>query len=174
MATAGVGILRVRTRSQRRTGFQIASCIAGALAALLALPLVAQIRPGFRGSGSKYPEFYQLPPTGGPQTNRLKGMFLGNEWQHLSNKVFRVNGMKIEHYEWSGATNLVAVAPECLFDAEARVAWSTGRLDLTGLSGGVTIRGASGFFARMGDSTLILTNKVRTTIQRELIGPITP
>lgn len=141
---------------------------------LLVLPLVAQIRAGFRGTGSKYPEFYILPPTGGAQTNRLKGMFIGNGWQHLSNKVFRVNGMKIEHYEWSGETNLVAIAPECLFDAEARVAWSTGRLDIVGMSGGVTIRGARGFFARMGDSTLIISNKVRTTIQRELIGPITP
>lgn len=146
----------------------------GALALLLAVPLFAQIRQGFRGSGSKYPEFYPLQPGTGPQTNRLKGMFFGSEWQHLSNKVFRVNGMKIEHYEWAGTTNLVATAPECLFDAEARIAWSTGRLDIVGMSGALTIRGQRGFFARMRESTLMISNDVRTTIQRELIGPITP
>lgn len=148
--------------------------IAGALALLLAVPLFAQIRPGFRGSGSKYPEFYPLQPTTGPQTNRLKGMFFGNEWQHLSNKVFRVNGMKIEHYEWTGTTNLVATAPECFFDADARIAWSTGRLDIVGMGNGLTIRGRRGFLARMRESTLMISNDVRTTIQRELIGPITP
>lgn len=142
--------------------------------ALLSFPLSGQIRQGFKGVGSRYPEFYELPSTGRAQTNRLKGLFFGSEWQHLSNKVFRVNGMRIEHYELSGSTNLVATAPECLFDAEARVAWSTGRLEIVGMSGGLTIHGTRGFFARMRESTLTISNKVRTTLQREFIGPILP
>lgn len=141
---------------------------------LLAAPLLGQIRAGFKGSGSKYPEYFELPLTGGSQTNRLRGMFFGNEWQHLSNKVFRVTAMRIEHYEMSGSTNLIAIAPECLFDADARVAWSTGRLDIVGMNGGIAIRGNRGFQARMGDSTLTISNKVRTVIQRELVRPITP
>lgn len=141
---------------------------------LLAAPLPGQIRSGFKGSGSKYPEYFEMPLTGGSQTNRLRGMFFGNEWQHLSNKVFRVTMMRIEHYEMSGGTNLVAIAPECLFDADARVAWSTGRLDIVGMNGGITIRGNRGFQARMTDSTLTISNKVRTVIQRELVRPITP
>ena len=68
----------------------------------------------------------------------------------------------------------VAVAPECLFDADARVAWSTGRLDIVGMNGGITIRGNRGFQARMTDSTLTISNRVRTVIQRELVRPITP
>lgn len=162
------------SRTFQQLRFRPAILLAGALALLLAAPMVAQIRSGFRGSGSKYPEFYPLQPTAGPQTNRLKGMFFGNEWQHLSNKVFRVSGMKIEHYEWSGTTNLVATAPECFFDADARTAWSTGRLDIVGMGNGLTIRGRRGFLARMRESTLMISNDVRTTIQRQLIGPITP
>lgn len=141
---------------------------------LLAVPLPGQIRSGFKGSGSKYPEYFELPLTGGSQTNRLRGMFLGTEWQHLSNKVFRVTAMRIEHYEMSGGTNLIAIAPECLFDAGARVAWSTGRLDIVGMNGGITIRGERGFQARMTNSTLTISNRVRTVIQRELVRPITP
>ena len=145
------------------------------LAALVAVrPALAQIRGGFKGSGSKYPEFYPSLNTGGPQTNRLRGLFTGDQWQHLSNKVFRVSGMRIEHYETTGATNLVAVAPECLFDAEARVAWSTGRLDIAGQDGAVTLRGQSGFFARMTNSTLTISNKVKTTIRRDLAGSLAP
>ncbi len=141
---------------------------------LLVAPVLGQLRSGFKGRGSKYPEYFELPLTGGSQTNRLRGMFFGNEWQHLSNKVFRVTAMRIEHYEMSGGTNLVAVAPECLFDADARVAWSTGRLDIVGMNGGITIRGNRGFQARMTDSTLTISNRVRTVIQRELVRPITP
>ena len=142
--------------------------------ALLVVPLFGQIRSGFKGSGSKYPEYFELPLTGGSQTNRLRGMFLGTEWQHLSNKVFRVTAMRIEHYEMSGGTNLIAIAPECFFDVGVRVAWSTGRLDIVGMNGGITIRGNRGFQARMADSTLTISNRVRTVLQRELIRPITP
>lgn len=142
--------------------------------ALLSSSLFGQIRQGFKGIGSRYPEFYELPSTGRAQTNRLKGMFFGNEWQHLSNKVFRVSGMRIEHYELAGSTNLIATAPECLFDAEARVAWSAGPLEIVGMDGGLKIRGTRGFYARMRESTLTLSNKVRTAIQREFIGPILP
>ena len=148
--------------------------LAAGLVALLVWPLSAQIRAGFKGSGSKYPEFYPLPLTGGSQTNRLRGMFLGDQWQHLSNKVFRVTEMRIEHYAVNGATNLVAVAPECLFDAEARVAWSTGRLEIIGNSGAVTIHGQRGFFARMSDSTLTISNQVKTAIQRDFVGSFAP
>lgn len=162
------------TNVHRQTSRWPAHLLVVGVMALLVAPLFGQIRSGFKGSGSKYPEYFELPLTGGSQTNRLRGMFFGNEWQHLSNKVFRVTAMRIEHYEMSGATNLVATAPECLFDAEARTAWSTGRLDIVGMNGGVTIRGSRGFQARMKDSTLTISNKVRTSILRELVGPITP
>ena len=162
------------TNVHPRTFRVLALMLVAGVLTLLVVPLSGQIRSGFKGSGSKYPEYFELPLAGGSQTNRLRGMFFGNEWQHLSNKVFRVTTMRIEHYEMTGSTNLIALAPECLFDADARVAWSTGRLDIVGLDGGIVIRGNRGFQARMGDSTLTISNKVRTVIQRELVGPIKP
>lgn len=144
------------------------------IVALVAATATAQIRGGFKGSGSKYPEYYPITPGTSTQTNRLRGLFFGQDWQHLSNKVFRVNGMRIEHYEVTGGTNLVAVAPECLFDAEARVAWSTGRLDIAVHDGAIRLNGRRGFFARMADSTLRLSNDVKATIRRDLTGSIAP
>lgn len=141
-----------------------------ALALAVAVPLLAQIQQGFKGSGSKYPEFYQLPKTGGIQTNRLRGMFFGTNWLHLSNKVFRVAGMRLEHYEMSGPTNLVAQAPECLFDTQARVAWSTGHLDIIGMAGALVLQGRQGFQVQMTNSTLIVSNRVRTVIQLERLN----
>lgn len=152
----------------------LAAGLALGAAVLLTGTTTAQIRGGFKGSGSKYPEYYPITPGAGTQTNRLRGLFFGQDWQHLSNKVFRVNGMRIEHYEMTGGTNLVAVAPECLFDAEARVAWSTGRLDIVAQEGSVRLNGRRGFFASMTNSTLFLSNDVKATIRRELAGPIAP
>lgn len=152
----------------------LANGLALGIAALLAVTATAQIRGGFKGSGSKYPEYYPSVPGTGTQTNRLRGLFFGQDWQHLSNRVFRVNGMRIEHYEFTGTTNLVAVAPECLFDAEARVAWSTGRLEIVGQEGAVTLQGNRGFFATMTNSTLMISNRVKTSIRRELAGPLIP
>jgi hypothetical protein len=153
---------------------RLATGLALGIAALLAATATAQIRGGFKGSGSKYPEYYPIMPGTGTQTNRLRGLFFGQDWQHLSNKVFRVNGMRIEHYELTGGTNLVAVAPECLFDAEARVAWSTGRLEIVGQDGAVTLQGSRGFFTRMADSTLTISNRVKTAIRRDLAGSFAP
>ena len=144
------------------------------LAVAVTVPLLAQLQQGFKGSGSKYPEYYALPKTGGIQTNRLRGMFFGTNWLHLSNKVFRVVGMRLEHYEMNGTTNLIAQAPECLFDTRERVAWSTGRLDIVGMAGALVLQGKRGFQVQMKTSTLIVSNRVRTVIQRELLDDSKP
>jgi hypothetical protein len=139
------------------------------LAVALVGPLAGQIRQGYKGSVWKFPDYYDTPLTGPSQTNRLKGMILGEAGQHLSNRVFRVMEMQLEHYELDGKTNLLARAPECLFDASDRVAWSTGRLEIVGLNGAMFVQGRQGFQARMTNSTLIISNRVRTIINQDLV-----
>ena len=136
---------------------------------LVALPLLGQIRQGFTGSSWKFPEYYEIPFTGGIQTNKLRGLALGSEGYHLSNRLFRVTDMHIEHYGMDSRTNLVARAPECLFDASTRVAWSTGRLEIVAMDGEMTMRGTHGFQVRMTNSTLTISNRVRTTIRHGLV-----
>lgn len=146
-------------------------CLGGVLLLALALagPLAGQVRQGSRGSAWKFPDYYDTPLIGSSQTNRLKGMILGEAGQHLSNRVFRITDMQLEHYELDGKTNLVARAPECLFDASDRVAWSTGRLEIVGLNGAMFVHGRQGFQARMTNSTLIISNRVRTIINQDLV-----
>ena len=55
----------MRTLTHRPGSCRPAWVLAAGLVALLVWPLSAQIRAGFKGSGSKYPEFNPLQPTGG-------------------------------------------------------------------------------------------------------------
>lgn len=152
---------------------------------LLGLPLFGQLSRKIRAKDVKFPEFYEspggqkvadLPPSARSQlrTNRLKSILMGKEGQYLSNEIFLINEMQLEHYQPDGRTSLVAQAPQCLFDSDSRVAWSTGRLDLTGLEGAVLVHGRAGFQVRMTNSTMSISNRVRTIIRQDLLRPAKP
>ena len=140
------------------------------LALALAAPLVAQIQQGFKSTAWKFPEYYETPLPGEKRSYPLKGMISGEQGRHLSNSVYFVTGMLLEHYAVEGATKLLARAPECLFNADTRLAWSTGRLEIVGRGGALTVEGNRGFQANMTNSTLIISNRVRTVIQRGLLN----
>ncbi|PYJ00047.1 MAG: hypothetical protein DME25_21605 [Verrucomicrobia bacterium] len=87
--------------------------------------------------------------------------------QYITNDTWRLTQMRLEHFQFDGQTNLVAQAPQCLFDEETRVAWSTGRLEIVGLHGALFVEGNEGFEARMTNSTLTISNRVRTVLRQE-------
>jgi hypothetical protein len=138
------------------------------------VPLVAQIQQGFRGTAWKFPEYYETPLPGAKRTYPLKGLISGAQGRHLSNDLYLVSGMRLEQYAWEGPTNLLARAPECFFKADTRVAWSTGRLEIVGMGGRLTIEGNQGFQATMTNATLIISNRVRTVLERSPLNEYRP
>jgi len=144
------------------------------LALALAAPLVAQIQQGFKSTAWKFPEYHETPLPGEKRTYPLRGLISGEQGRHLSNSIYFVTGMRLEHYAWEGATNLLARAPECLFNTDTRIAWSTGRLEIIGMGGALSVEGKQGFQANMTNSTLIISNRVRTVIQRVLLNQSKP
>jgi len=135
------------------------------------VPLVAQLQQGFKGTAWKFPEYYETPLPGKNRSFPLKGLISGEQGRHLSNSLYLVIGMLLEHYEFEGVTNLLARAPECLFNMDTRLAWSTGRLEIVGMGGALTVEGNQGFLARMTNSTLTISNRVRTVIRQDLLPP---
>lgn len=115
-----------------------------------------------------------MPLTGKNRSFPLKGLISGQHGQHLSNSIYLVTGMRLEHYEFEGVTNLLARAPECVFNTDTRVAWSTGRLEIVGMGGALTIHGNQGFQASLTNSILIISNRVRTVIERGLLNESKP
>jgi hypothetical protein len=71
-------------------------------------------------------------------------------------------------------TNLVALAPACFLDTSNRLVLSTGRLELLGLQRRLTVKGDEGFLFYLTNSTLIVSNHVRTYIHPELLRSAAP
>jgi hypothetical protein len=139
-----------------------------ALGLLAAVPLRGQLG-NMVIRNFKLPELYDTLLTGRSQTNRLKGLFMGAVGHPVTNEVLRFTQMHIEHYQFDGQTNLIARAPECFFDRESKVAWSTGRLEIVGMSGAMFVEGNDGFQVRMTNSTLTISNRVRTVLRQGLV-----
>ena len=121
----------------------------------------------------KLPDFY--PPGIAVKTpSRLRSLITGAEAQPLPNGLIAVHRMRIENYLRDGRTNLVAQAPACRIDPSARTVTSAGRLDLRVLDGRIVLTGEHGFTFYMTNTHLIVSNRVRTVIQRQLLETAQP
>jgi hypothetical protein len=104
----------------------------------------------------------------------MKGIFIGAEGHTISKDLVRFIGVRIEYFGLDGKTNMVVVAPEAFFDSNPRIAWSTGRLDITAMGGAMRVRGNEGFQVRMTNSTLTISNRVRTVIRQDVVNRVKP
>ena len=120
--------------------------------------------------GFKNLEFYE--GGGATQTHRLKSLISGAEARPLGSNWW-VSQMKIEAYDPDGRTNLIARAPECLFEPRLQIASSTGRLELAASDGRFFVEG-QGFLCRRTNLYLIISNQVRTVIHHQLFPSTSP
>ena len=133
---------------------------------VLAVAALAQFGNSGVVRGFKFPEFYERAPG---QTNRLlKTLIIGSEARPAAGG-YDVKDMRIETFEESGATNIIARAPQCNVDLGRRIVWSTGRLEVATANGQFWTEGNEGFFCRMSNTVVILSNQVRTVINRQLV-----
>ncbi len=131
----------------------------------LALALTGQVGELFKGFKLPYYE----SASGKNPKSFLKSQFTGGEARMLSNGLVSVTkGVRIEDLLADGKTNLIATAPQCVVDSKSRVAYSTSRLEVETANGQLTIQG-EGFFYQQTNFSLTLSNRVETTIHRELL-----
>jgi hypothetical protein len=133
----------------------------------IAPALLAQLGR-FAGKNFKFPEYYEASALSGSKTNRLKSLLTGTEARYLSNNLYDITRMRLDTYQVDGHTSLVAKAPQCLLDVNARTATSTGRLEITSWDGALFVEGNEGFLVRMTNSSLTISNHVRTVIRQAL------
>src|SRR5262245_51918680 len=119
---AHAGKQRVKIPREQAFGWGRPIVWVGALicALLMAVSLSGQISRLAKVANFKYPEFYESEKSGPIQTNRLRGLLMASQAQYLSNDMFLLTQMRLDHYQLDGETNLVALAPECFFNAETR------------------------------------------------------
>jgi hypothetical protein len=99
----------------------------------------------------------------------MKGCLILGEGEYLPGGLVLGKVMQLEQYTPEGRTNLVARAPECLFDPAAHLAWSTGRLEIVAMDGRFVLATRHGFQANLTNTTLTLSNRVRTVLQQNLM-----
>jgi hypothetical protein len=149
----------------------------GAFLALMSVPIrpaVAQFGGKSRAKDFKL-EFYEASERKLSITNRTRSFIAGAEGLYLTNNLVQLTSTRLENYAPGGAvTNLVALAPECFLDTSNRLVSSTGRLELLGLQRRLTVKGDEGFLFSLSNSTLIVSNHVRTYIHPELLRPASP
>src|SRR5689334_24151802 len=81
---------------------------------------------------------------------KYKALLSGREIRPLSNGVYSVLEVRIESYQFDGTTNLIARTPDCFFNADTRVAWSSNRLVLESPNG-LSMEGI-GFYCQLTNS----------------------
>ncbi len=100
-----------------------------------------------------------------PDQQQIKSRISGAEAQQLTGDLWLIKKVKIEKFEVTGKLQLVAVAPECVYDRVNAVAHSPGELHLRSGDGQVRIDG-EGFLWRQNDSLLTISNQVETVIDQ--------
>ena len=146
-----------------------------ALALFAVAPSIAQIGGRGRATNFRHRELYDAGDSKVNVTNRVKSYLTAAEGVYLTNHLVALISTRLENYAPEGEfTNLVAIVPACLLDTMGRSVSSTGGLELLGLQRRLLVRGDEGFIFLLTNSTLIVSNHVRTYIHPELLHSVSP
>ncbi len=99
-----------------------------------------------------------------PNETRVKSRMSVTEAQPLAGGLLAVKQLKLETFSTNGAPQVVAEAPECVYDQGNRTANSAGHLQLRNGDGKLRIEG-DGFLWRQDDSSLTISNHVHMVIE---------
>lgn len=132
-------------------------------AVLLAVTRVQAQQLPISGSAN---DFDSVEYYGAPHQQDIKRLFSGAEAQPLPGGLLLVKKVKIEMFDISGKLQLVAEAPECIYDPVNVVANSPGEVHLRTGDGQLKIDG-EGFLWRQNDSVFTISNQVETVIDRK-------
>ncbi|MGH8022308.1 MAG: hypothetical protein ACRED1_01910 [Limisphaerales bacterium] len=140
---------------------RLAPLLAAAAVSLAALCVCGQQLP-ISGAAS---DFNSVEYYGPPHQQDIRRLFSGAEAQPLPGGLLLVKEVKIEMFDVSGKLQLVAKAPECVYDPVNVVASSSGEVHVRAGDGELTIDG-EGFSWRQNDSIFTISNRVETVIER--------
>jgi len=100
-----------------------------------------------------------------PHQQEIKCWLSGAEADPLAGGLLLVKEFKIEKFNIDGKLQLIAQAPQCIYDPINGVASSPGELHMRTGDGQLQIDG-EGFLWRQSDSFLTISNQVQTVIKK--------
>ncbi len=150
---------------------RVALAASGAAVALwLCQPLWSQTtnqpaRDGLLIKNFVLAEHYEAPGARPGQTNLLKALVIGKTAVPYGHDLYLVREMRMEQFLQDGRTNLVARSPECIVDLNRKEISSSQHVKADGNGGNLFIEG-DGFFCRLTNLYLVISNNVRTVIRQ--------
>lgn len=108
-----------------------------------------------------------------PNESQLKTRLSGADVQPLEGGALDIKQLKLEWFTTNGLPQVIVKAPECVYDPNKGEAHSPGKLFVQNGDGKIRIEG-DGFLWRQSDSSLTISNNVRTTAETDLKGKPVP
>lgn len=108
-----------------------------------------------------------------PAQMQVKSRLSGADAQPLEGGLLDIKQLRLEMFATNGGLQVVVTAPECVYDVPNQIANSSGKLFLHDGDGKIQVEG-EGFLWRQNDSSLTISNRVRTTIENDLKGNFAP
>ncbi len=96
--------------------------------------------------------------------NRRRSVLYGEEALYISNRIYLINGLKIETYNDKEQVSWTVEAPKCYFNYNTRSAYSDGSLTASSVDSQFFISGV-GFEWKQTDSFLTISNNVKTKVR---------
>ena len=118
----------------------------------------AQTMAGGRASDFTSVEYFDAP-----HELQMKSRLSGAEASPEAGGLLIIRQFKLEKFDENGRREIVVTAPECVYDTLNGVASSAGKLQLQTGDGKIRVEG-EGFLWRQADSSLTISNDVRTVI----------
>jgi hypothetical protein len=114
--------------------------------------------------GSHASDFSSVAYFEAPHQQQMKSRLSGAEAQPLAGGLLAIKQLKLETFNTNGSPAMVVEAPECVYDTLNGTANSPGHLQLRTGDGDFRVEG-DGFLWRQNDSSLTISNQVRTVIE---------
>jgi hypothetical protein len=152
------------TRHQRTSRRQVTLSMGLSLVAVILLAPTSNRAQEFPSAGGASDfnsvEYYSEAP----HQQQIKRWLSGAEAQSLPGGLLLVKQVKIETFNVDGKLQLIAKAPECVYDPINGVASSPGEVHMQTGDGQLRVNG-KGFLWRQSDSFLTISNNVETTLE---------
>lgn len=100
-----------------------------------------------------------------PNHTRLKFQITGARAQPEAGNRVRVTEARVQSFRVSGEPEMIIIAPDCVYNPSQRTATSPGRLEVRTGDNRFSVEG-EGFLWRGDESTLTISNQVRSVIHR--------
>lgn len=123
----------------------------------------AQSPLGSKGKDLQFPDY--------DSQQRLRSLLTAKEATPKGPQLYNITGLRVETYGYEKSkmiTNMVVTAQQCTYDLKARQAESTNLVTAQTSDGKLMISG-EGFRWRQADSSIILSNRVKAVINRDLL-----